>query len=122
MLTADLKNMLGKPKKIVSGKYCGFSKECKHHNGVKGCVAEGPFVLIEGKEIALYWSTYTEDGYCVVRSVADNVFGEYQFDKLVFKKDGGHAMVFFSLEGKKYITFHQPNCSPDERMKVFSIQ
>lgn len=121
-LSPDLKEIVGRPKKIVSGKYCGFSKELTHGNGAKGYVAEGPFVLEENGKTALYWSTYTKKGYCVVRSTADEPLGEYTFDKFIFKKDGGHAMLFFDRNGEKRITFHQPNRSPDERMKIFSIK
>ena len=120
-LSSDLKSIIGRPKKIVSGKYCGFAKELTH-NGVKGYVAEGPFVLEEEKDIALYWSTVTPQGYCVVKSKSKEVFGEYLFDRFIFEKDGGHAMIFQGFDQRNYITFHQPNQSPLERMKYFSIE
>lgn len=34
-------------------------------------------------------------------------------DKAFF--DGGHAMIFESLEGKKYLSLHYPNTTPNER-------
>lgn len=122
-LSSDLSKIVGAPKKIISGRSCGFSKELTYSKtGVKGYVAEGPFAEEKNGKIQLYWSTYTQDGYCVAKSVANEVLGEYTFEKLVFEKDGGHCMLFNSLDGKEYITFHQPNKTPDERMKKFIIK
>ncbi|MGN1052885.1 MAG: family 43 glycosylhydrolase, partial [Candidatus Scatosoma sp.] len=121
-LSKDLTKTVSAPKKIVSGRHCGFSKQLTYAGtGVKGYVAEGPFVKERGEKTELYWSTYTAEGYCVVRSVADKVLGEYVFDDFIFRKDGGHCMVFKGTDGKEYITFHQPNLSPNERMKKFII-
>ena len=74
----------------------------------------------EGKNIVLLWSTYTETGYAIIKSVSKTgIYGEYVFDKILFDKDGGHCMRFTDLNGKNRITFHQPNKTPFERMKLF---
>lgn len=119
-LSDDLTRLVSYPKKIVSGKYCGFSTEIEN-KGRYGYVAEGPFAVAGKKGIELYWSTFTEKGYCVAKSCAEDIFGEYKLEKLIFENDGGHAMVFDDLNGKRKITLHQPNRSPDERMKVFDL-
>lgn len=121
-LREDLTALVSEPKKIVSGKGCGFASECTYSDGVKGYIAEGPFAVEENGKIALYWSTIAKDGYCVAKSVAEDIFGEYRFEKMVFSGDGGHAMVFDDLTGERKITFHQPNASPYERMKVFGLE
>jgi GH43 family beta-xylosidase len=121
-LNDDLTKIVDSPKKIISGKYCGFSKELTYaKTRVKGFVAEGPFAVQKDGEVQLYWSTYTTDGYCVVKSASKEVLGEYKVEKFIFKKDGGHAMVFTALDGKQYITFHKPNISPNERMEKFLL-
>lgn len=120
-LDGELKTLVTPPKKIISGKGCGFAVQNTHTDGVKGYVAEGPFVVAENGKIALYWSTYGKDGYCVAKSTASEIFGEYRFEKMIFSGDGGHAMVFNDLQGDRKITFHQPNVSPFERMKVFDL-
>ncbi len=46
------------------------------------------------------------------------------FQKLIdaaAAKDGGHGMVFKGVDGKLRITFHQPNSSPNERMRIFEL-
>lgn len=40
---------------------------------------------------------------------------------MIFERDGGHAMVFTDLNGRRKIVLHQPNTSPDERMKIFEL-
>ena len=118
-LKSDLTGLVGKPKKVISGKYCGFSAEVRH-DGKSGYVAEGPFLYEENGRIVLLWSTFTKAGYSVVKSVSnDGIWGEYIFEKIVFDKDGGHSMSFLDLQGKRVITFHQPNRINEERMQIF---
>jgi hypothetical protein len=58
----------------------------------------------------------------VVKNVATSVFGAYEFERFVVEKDGGHAMIFTGLDKQEYITFHQPNCPPNERMNKFLLE
>ncbi len=120
-LSSDLRQILGVPKRVINGKTCGIAKEISS-GGHTGHVAEGPYAVIEDGKIALYWSTFTETGYSVAKNVADDVFSEYVFDRIVFEKDGGHCMVFEDLAGELQMTFHQPNTSPVERMQLFAME
>ena len=121
-LTDDLTALLGKPKKIISGKYCGFSVEV-HHGGKSGYVAEGPFLYEEDGKIVLLWSTFTQNGYAVVKSVSSNgVMGDYNFEKLLYDHDGGHSMSFVDFQGKRNLTFHRPNRAYEERMQYFLLE
>lgn len=118
-LSADLTKILGKPKKIVSGKGSGVSVVI-HVNDHRGYVAEGPWLYEENGEIVLLWSTFTETGYSVIKSVSKNgIFGDYVLEKVLFDKDGGHCMRFTDLKGKVRIVFHQPNVTPKERLHLF---
>ena len=118
-LSEDLTAIAEQPKKIVSGKHCGFSVQIDLHKKIFGYVAEGPYLYEEGWKIVLLWSTFTESGYSVIRNVSKNgVYGDYAFDKKLFEKDGGHCMRFTDLQGKSHIVLHQPNFAPMERMKI----
>ncbi len=119
-LSNDLTHLVGTPQRIVDAMTCGFAKEIVGEN-CRGYVAEGPYVMEENGTLALYWSTIAEDGYCVAKSTAREVLGPYEFEKLVFSKDGGHCMVFTDLQGVRRLTLHQPNVTPNERMKIFAI-
>ena len=70
-LKHDLTALVGKPKKIISGKYCGFSVKVSGL-GKEGYVAEGPYLYEESDKIVLLWSTFTQNGYSVVKSVSSN--------------------------------------------------
>lgn len=121
-LEKDLTKPVGYPRKIVSGKYSGISIEMvtPDKKGT-GWVAEGPYLLMENGKIALYWSTYTDKGYCILKNVADDIFGKYEFDKYVYLNDGGHSMVFTGYDGVQNIIFHQPNITPNERAVIYNL-
>ena len=120
-MNPDLTVLVGKPKKIISGKYCGFSVEVRA-GGKEGYVAEGPYLYEENDTIVLLWSTFTKNGYAVVKSVSkDGIMGEYKFEKLLVDSDGGHSMSFLDLNGKRNLTFHQPNRPSEERMQLFLL-
>ncbi len=119
-LSADLKKLVGQPRRVIDGKSCGIAKEISH-GGYCGCVAEGPCAVEEKGRIALYWSTFTDTGYSIARHLAEDIWDEYAFDRIVFRKDGGHCTVFTDLQGIRQMTFHQPNASPMERMKLFKL-
>lgn len=120
-LSEDLTEIIGKPKKIISGKNSEIAIEVSDKSGtVNGYIAEGPYLYEEDGNIVLLWSTVGKSGYTVVKSVSKNgVFGDYEFDKIVFSEDGGHCMCFTDLEGGRRLTLHQPNGTPNERMKLF---
>lgn len=118
-LSRNLKTIADKPRKIISGKYSGFAVEINERNEVFGYVAEGPYLYEENGNVVLLWSTFTKTGYSVIKSVSKNgIYGEYEFEKKIFEKDGGHCMRFRAFNGKTLITLHQPNLSPNERMKL----
>lgn len=119
-LSSDLKTITGKPKKIVSGKYCGKSVKIGDEK-ISGYVAEGPYLYEEKGKVVLLWSTFTKTGYSVIKSVSDSVMGDYEIENVVFEKDGGHCMVFTGLNGKRYLTLHQPNVTPNERMQLIEF-
>lgn len=121
-LKHDLTALVGKPKKIISGKYCGFSVKVSGF-GKEGYVAEGPYLYEESDKIVLLWSTFTQNGYSVVKSVSSNgVMGDYVFEKLLYDHDGGHSMSFLDMQGRRILTFHQPNRPNAERMQYFLLK
>ncbi len=120
-LSPDLKNIVDEPKRIVNAKTCGFAKEISG-GGYVGYVAEGPFAVGKNGMIDLYWSTFTEHGYCVIKNTAADIFSDYVFEKVIFEKDGGHCMVFTDLEGIQQITLHHPNTTSLERMRLFALE
>lgn len=120
-LSDDLTELVGEPKKIVSGKNCPLTDEVGNET-CRGYIAEGPYMYEENGDIVLLWSTITKTGYSVIRSVSKNgVWGDYELDRVIFDADGGHCMRFVDLKGREMITLHQPNITPNERMKLFEM-
>lgn len=121
-LKDDLTEMIGMPKKIVSGKYSGFAIKIGDEKK-RGYVAEGPYFYEEDGKIVLLWSTIGKDGYMVIQSASKTgAMGDYEFERVLFYDDGGHCMCFEKTDGTKWITFHQPNVTPNERMKLLTLK
>ena len=116
-LAPDFASFLEAPKTLLDAK-----------SAMKGAanVTDGPFFYRSEKSGRLYmiWSNMVKGrGYCVlVRSSASGkIAGPWTKDEILFGKNGGHGMIFKSLDGKLNLTFHQPNTTPHERMKVFEL-
>jgi hypothetical protein len=41
---------------------------------------------------------------------------------MLFEENGGHGMIFTALDGKKYVTLHSPNRTPNERPCFFEVE
>ena len=120
-LNEDLTEIIGEPKKIVSGKHSGLSVEVGEK--VRGYIAEGPYLYNEGDDTVLLWSTVTQTGYSVIKSVSrTGIMGDYEYEKTIFSDDGGHSMVFTDNDGKRKIALHAPNKTPNERLKIFDLE
>lgn len=44
-----------------------------------------------------------------------------QRDELLFKKDGGHGMIFNTFDGRLLLLLHSPNKNPLERPAYFEL-
>ncbi len=116
-LAPDFTSFLEPPKTLLDAE-----------SAMKGAwvVTDGPFFYKSEKDGRLYliWSNMLKGkGYCVfVRSSeSGSINGPWSKDEILFEKDGGHAMIFKDLDGRLRLTLHQPNKSPDERMKIFEL-
>ena len=84
-------------------------------------VTDGCFMrLCENGELIMLWSTFDQYGYCVGVARSDNgrLDGNWTHDDSpLYTKgtdgqyDGGHCMLFTSLEGQLYLCMHSPNNS-----------
>lgn len=117
-LTDDLSAFAGEPKTLLDAK-----SACPG----AGFVTDGPFFHRSEKSGRLYliWSNgVAGNGYCVlVRSSASGkLAGPWTKDRILCGKDGGHGMIFKALDGRLLLTIHQPNKTPDERMRLFELE
>lgn len=128
-LTNDLTKTKGEPKMLFKASDAAWTKGNYIENmgvTIETYVTDGPFLYKtqEGKLIML-WSSYGEEGYAIgiARSETGNVLGPWHHDKEpLFKKDGGHGMLFKTFENKLMLTIHVPNITPNERVAFFGVE
>ncbi len=86
-------------------------------------ITDGPFLYQENGKLNMLWSSYTaaDNRYVVLKAQADSLFGKWEQLGSQFDFDGGHAMLFTSLEGKRMIALHSPNTQQYERLHYFEF-
>ncbi len=113
-LTDDLKAAAGKPEILFSA--TAFDNVYNFGTAQKpGYCTDGPFLYRDGDRLLCLWSSFTaEDGYCQLVAVSDNghITGNFRQLSPIFKDDGGHGMLFTSLEGRLFLLLHRPNGTP----------
>ena len=78
-------------------------------------VTDGPFLYREGGKVKMIWSSFYKGRYLVLEAESDSVLGNWTHKGSRFDFDGGHAMIFETLEGKRMISLHAPNSANNER-------
>lgn len=84
-----------------------------------GFVTDGPFLYSEDGKTKMIWSSFGEKGYLVLDAWSDSINGEWHHGGSRFDFDGGHAMIFETLEGEKMISLHSPNTLKSERASFY---
>jgi beta-xylosidase len=87
-------------------------------------VTDGPFIYkSKTNQLIMIWSSFSKTGYSIGQavSVSGKIEGPWkQNDKLIFERDGGHGMIFRTLDGRLMLSIHQPN-SVNERLNLFEL-
>ena len=90
--------------------------------GREGCyVTDGPFLWREGDGVKMIWSSFYEGRYLVLQAQSDSLRGEWRHKGSRLDFDGGHAMIFETLEGKRMMSLHSPNTAGLERPEFYEI-
>lgn len=89
-------------------------------------VTDGPFLYrTQDGTLLMIWSSFAEGKYCEGLVYSDNgsITGNWVHDeRLLFAEDGGHGMIFTTLDGTLNFIFHQPNNTPNERPHIVALQ
>ena len=84
-------------------------------------VTDGPFLYREDDRLRMIWSSFYKGRYLVLDAESDSIRGEWTHGGSRFDFDGGHAMIFTDLDGKRKISLHSPNKTNFERAVFYEI-
>ncbi len=90
-------------------------------NGSGNYVTDGPFLWQEDGKVRMIWSSFAAGRYAVLSAEADSLRGPWTHTGSQFDFDGGHAMLFRTLNGERRISLHSPNASGLERAKFMEF-
>jgi beta-xylosidase len=89
-------------------------------------VTDGPFLFkAPDGELKLLWSSFSKTGYSIAAAISRSgqITGPWlQAEKPFYEKDGGHGMLFRTLEGDLRLAIHTPNESPEERAVFLAVE
>ena len=124
-LREDLSNPAGKPKTMFKATNASWVKKLENVKAwnTGGYITDGPWFYRTRKgKLLMLWSSFGDKGYAVGLAASSNgkLSGKWVQKERLFEKDGGHAMIFKTFEGKMILTLHQPN-SGDIRARFFEI-
>jgi len=91
----------------------------------KSYVTDGCFLYkTKTGKLLMIWSSFMYGQYAlgIAESMTGSVMGPWkQNDEPLFSANGGHGMIFKSLEGKLYLVLHSPN-DRDERATFIELE
>jgi GH43 family beta-xylosidase len=112
-LSADLSHAVGEP--FVLFKATDNPTVTELHNHPECYVTDGPFLYRDGGKVKMIWSSFYKGRYLVLEAESDSILGKWTHKGSRFDFDGGHAMLFETLDGKRMISLHAPNSANNER-------
>ena len=126
-LSDDLSRTIGEPRVLLrASEGQPWVKQVHHRRtGIDGYVTDGAFTwrLSDGT-LLLLWSSFSTGGYTLAMARSDgDVTGLFIHDPIpLFDSDGGHGMVFRTLDGRLMLTLHSPNDHLRERPRFYELR
>ena len=124
-LTEDLKAAAGAPFLLFRGSDASWNRKMNHSSGMTGYVTDGPFLWRrEDGSLICLWSGFSKDGYTQGMAVSDNgeIDGRFSQAAPLLTEDGGHGMLFRTLEGEIRLALHSPNTHLLERPRFIPVR
>ena len=127
-LSEDLTHAVSEPFVLFTSKEVPISGRNPNPCNYKGeniirYGSDGPFVVkLEDGRPFLFWSPMLGKNYVVLGAVADSIRSTWQhIEPEIFADNGGHAMVFSDLSGKRYMSIHWPEVYWHENARFIPI-
>ena len=118
-LSRDLSSAVGAPFMLFRASDNPNVSELETGSG--NYVTDGPFLYREGEKVKMIWSSFYRGRYLVLGAESDSINAKWTHGGSRFDFDGGHAMIFDSLDGNKMISLHAPNEVGRERAVFYEI-
>ncbi len=119
-LKDDLSDVVGPPVTLFKASEAPWTPE-----GRDRYVTDGPFLYrTRTGRLLMIWSSFTDTGYTtgIAASQSGRVQGPWvHMPTPLFRKDGGHGMIFTTFDGILMLLLHSPNRGPDERARLFEL-
>ena len=114
-LSEDLTRSVGEPFLLFTAIENADAGELEPNSG--DYITDGPFLYAEDGRLKMLWSsTRADKKYMVLLAESDSIRGKWtQSSGNMFDFCGGHAMLFYTLDGKRMISMHSPNPTGLER-------
>jgi arabinan endo-1,5-alpha-L-arabinosidase len=121
-LKDDLSEITAQPSLLFRANEAPWAMASK----AEGCyVTDGPFLYkSKSGKLMMIWASFSEGGYTegIAISESGKLAGPWkQQAEPLYTKDGGHAMLFKTFEGKLMMTLHSPN-TRDARPHIFEME
>jgi arabinan endo-1,5-alpha-L-arabinosidase len=118
-LTDDLRAAAGEPTLLFRASAAAWAKPFEAHGRTGNRVTDGPFLhRLAGGGLLMLWSTVGYEGYAMGYAISESgsILGPWrQSDAPIYRRDGGHGMLFRDFDGQLWMTLHRPNDTPNER-------
>lgn len=127
-LLPDLSAMAVAPQTLFYGSAPEWSTGLEMAPGYpRGYITDGCFLYrTHTGKLLMIWSSFSDGNYAIgiSESVTGSVKGPWKHQpKPLFKKDGGHGMIFKKLDGQLCLVLHQPNAPAGaERARIFILE
>ena len=118
-LSEDLSHTVGEPFMLFRASDNQSVSELTPGSG--DYVTDGPFLYREDGKVKMIWSSFYGGRYLVLDAESDSIKGKWTHGGSRFDFDGGHAMIFEDLDGKRMITLHAPNRIDEERAVFYQF-
>lgn len=129
-LSSDLRSAVGSPFFLFSASEAAWARPLDIPSAkdleFPAYVTDGPYLSrLSSGNLIMLWSSFGDHGYAmgIARSESGTVLGPWvQEAEPLWNTDGGHGMIARTLDGRLFLTLHQPNISPNERAGVYPLR
>ena len=118
-LSEDLSHSVGEPFMLLKASDNSSVSALDRNDGCY--VTDGPFLYRDAEKLKMIWSSFYEGKYLVLDADADKLRGVWHHGGSRFDFDGGHAMIFDTLDGRRMISLHAPNKAGLERATFYEL-